>query len=185
MARGRPSKKQHIIAVASQLFAKYGYQGTSIDLVVREARVSKPTVYNNFPSKQALLQALISEQCALAEANYDQALSTDTAHFSDQIEHLYRQLIENPVALAIYKIHYGESHKLDQSSIILCHKFESQLAHCCAQILIRASLNTAQRLAIVSIYKNSLLNCTLSGEIPLSAVELKQQLQVLGLTAVD
>ncbi|EPJ46243.1 MAG: hypothetical protein OFPI_34540 [Osedax symbiont Rs2] len=185
MARGRPSKKQHIIAVASQLFAKYGYQGTSIDLVVREAQVSKPTVYNNFPSKQALLQAVISEQSALAETIYDQTLSTDTELFSDQLQYLYQQLIENPVALAIYKIYYGESHKLDQSSVILCQKFESKLTHCCEQILIRARRNTAQRLAIVSIYKNCLLNYTLSGEKPLNAAELKQQLQVLGLTAIN
>ena len=184
MARGRPAKKQHIIAVASQLFAKYGYQGNSIDLVVREAGVSKPTVYNNFPSKQALLQALISEQTALAEALYDRALTTDTGNFCDKIQHLYQQLIENPVALAIYKIHYGEAHKLEESSIILCHKFESQLTQCCEQILTAANCNAAQRLAIVSIYKNCLLNCTLSGKIPMSAEELKRQLQVLGLTAV-
>jgi len=185
MARGRPSKKQHIIAVASQLFAKYGYQGTSIDLVVREAQVSKPTVYNNFPSKQALLQELISEQTVLAQALYQQLLTTDTLHFSEKIHHLYQQLIDNPVALAIYKIHYGESHKLEESSVLLCRQFELQLTQCCEKILIEAKHNTAQRLAIISIYKNCLLNCTLSAQIPPSAAELKLHLQVLGLTVVN
>lgn len=185
MARGRPSKKQHIIAVASQLFAKYGYQGTSIDLVVREAGVSKPTVYNNFPSKQALLQALISEQAALAQSRYLQIISEDALHFSDKIHHLYQQLIIHPAQLAIYKILYGESHKLDPSSVIMCQQFEKNLQHCCEQILTTENYNPAQRLAIISIYKNCLLNSALCGEIPPSAAELKQQLQVLGLTAVN
>ncbi len=54
MARGRPSKKSHIIDTALTLFSRLGYQGTSIDQVVVTAAVSKPTVYSNFSSKQIL-----------------------------------------------------------------------------------------------------------------------------------
>ena len=53
------SKKQHIIKAALPLFLENGFKGTSIDMVVKASGVSKPTVYNHFPDKSALMQALL------------------------------------------------------------------------------------------------------------------------------
>ena len=61
MARGRPSKKGLIADAALNLFQVAGYQGTSIDQVVLEAGVSKPTVYSNYPSKQLLWQEVLKQ----------------------------------------------------------------------------------------------------------------------------
>ena len=55
------SKKEHIIAIALPLFLKNGFKGTSIDMVVRQCEVSKPTVYNHFPDKTALMRAVIGQ----------------------------------------------------------------------------------------------------------------------------
>ena len=49
------SKKPHIVAIALPLFLEYGFKGTSIDRIVKESGVSKPTVYNHFSDKAALL----------------------------------------------------------------------------------------------------------------------------------
>jgi len=54
------SKKDHIATVALPLFLENGFKGTSIDMVVRASKVSKPTVYNHFPDKAALLLAVLS-----------------------------------------------------------------------------------------------------------------------------
>ena len=40
----RPSKKEFIVEQAAQLFLQQGYKGTSIDTVVAQCKVSKPTV---------------------------------------------------------------------------------------------------------------------------------------------
>jgi AcrR family transcriptional regulator len=53
------SKKDHIVATALPLFLENGFKGTSIDMVVRASGVSKPTVYNHFPDKAALMLAVI------------------------------------------------------------------------------------------------------------------------------
>lgn len=53
------SKKEFIIACARPLFLEYGFKGTSIDLVVKQSGVSKPTVYNHFPDKAALILAVL------------------------------------------------------------------------------------------------------------------------------
>ncbi len=54
------SKKDHIATTALPLFLENGFKGTSIDMVVRLSRVSKPTVYNHFPDKAALMMAVMS-----------------------------------------------------------------------------------------------------------------------------
>ena len=54
------SKKDYIAASALPLFLENGFKGTSIDMVVRLSGVSKPTVYNHFPDKTALMMAVMS-----------------------------------------------------------------------------------------------------------------------------
>lgn len=53
------SKKEFIITQALPLFLDNGFKATSIDLVVKQCGVSKPTVYNHFPDKAALIEAVI------------------------------------------------------------------------------------------------------------------------------
>lgn len=52
------SKKDFIAATALPLFLENGFKGTSIDMVVKASGVSKPTVYNHFPDKAALMLAV-------------------------------------------------------------------------------------------------------------------------------
>ena len=54
------SKKDYIAANALPLFLENGFKGTSIDMVVKLSGVSKPTVYNHFPNKAALMVAVLS-----------------------------------------------------------------------------------------------------------------------------
>ncbi|MCP4389733.1 MAG: TetR/AcrR family transcriptional regulator [Gammaproteobacteria bacterium] len=53
------SKKDHIVATALPLFLENGFKGTSIDMVVKASKVSKPTVYNHFPDKSALIHEVM------------------------------------------------------------------------------------------------------------------------------
>ena len=53
------SKKTHIVAIALPLFLENGFKGTSIDRIVKESGVSKPTVYNHFSDKTVLLLGVL------------------------------------------------------------------------------------------------------------------------------
>ena len=53
------SKKDYIVTTALPLFLENGFKGTSIDMVVKACAVSKPTVYNHFPDKSALMLAVM------------------------------------------------------------------------------------------------------------------------------
>ena len=57
-ARGRATR-QHLVEVATDLFATGGYEGTSIEAVMRAAGVSKGALYHHFPGKDVLFEAVL------------------------------------------------------------------------------------------------------------------------------
>src|ERR1700757_4347794 len=60
VARGEATRGQ-LIAVATRLFAERGYEDTSIEAVLREAGVSRGSLYHHFPGKEALFEAVAED----------------------------------------------------------------------------------------------------------------------------
>lgn len=94
------SKKEHIIETALPLFLEHGFKGTSVDLVVKISAVSKPTVYNHFPDKAALMYSVIatwveSHQPTIDMIEDDQALSRllETKWLTSEAVSLYALVI--------------------------------------------------------------------------------------------
>ena len=57
--RAEPSK-QHLLGAAIDCFARFGYQGTSIDRIARHAGVTKGALYYHFRDKEELLFEAVS-----------------------------------------------------------------------------------------------------------------------------
>ena len=72
-AKTRADTRQRLLDAAADTFAERGYHGTRIDSVSQRAGVAKGTIYNYFPSKEAVLETLVAEACLLAA---DAALAT-------------------------------------------------------------------------------------------------------------
>src|SRR5215216_2190236 len=51
--------RQHLVDVATRLFAQRGYEATSIDAVLEAADVSRGSLYHHFANKQALFEAAL------------------------------------------------------------------------------------------------------------------------------
>lgn len=63
MKRNRPlnqEKREAIINASIEEFYTKGFEGSSMDTIAREAKVSKATVYNHFKNKEELFFALAS-----------------------------------------------------------------------------------------------------------------------------
>lgn len=58
---GRPGKRAAVLAAARATFLSEGYARSSMDAVAAAAQVSKRTVYNHFPDKEALFVAVIED----------------------------------------------------------------------------------------------------------------------------
>lgn len=68
-------KREAIVQAAIAEFREHGFAGTSMDRVAAAAEVSKRTVYNHFPSKDELFEAILlhlwDRSHALPELRYD------------------------------------------------------------------------------------------------------------------
>jgi len=60
VARGEATRAQ-LVAIATRMFADRGYEDTSIEGVLREAGVSRGSLYHHFPSKEALFEAVAED----------------------------------------------------------------------------------------------------------------------------
>ncbi len=60
VARGEATRGQ-LIAVARRMFADRGYEDTSIEAVLREAGVSRGSLYYHFASKEVLFEAVAED----------------------------------------------------------------------------------------------------------------------------
>ena len=56
--RSPEKKRESILEAAIAVFSRGGYEASSMDSVAEEAGASKRTVYNYFPSKEILLEAI-------------------------------------------------------------------------------------------------------------------------------
>lgn len=69
------AKRDHLIATAQRLFYRDGYRIVGIDTLLAEAGVAKMTLYNHFPSKEALIVAVIEKIDREARASLAAALA--------------------------------------------------------------------------------------------------------------
>jgi AcrR family transcriptional regulator len=61
--------QRRLLAVATKLFAKHGYERTSVEQVLARAKVSRGSLYHHFASKEALFEAVLEEmEAGVAEA---------------------------------------------------------------------------------------------------------------------
>ncbi|NUG23328.1 TetR/AcrR family transcriptional regulator [Acinetobacter lactucae] len=57
----KQSKREIILTTATQLFIKESYIGVGIDRIIAESDIAKATFYKNFPSKEELVFACLTE----------------------------------------------------------------------------------------------------------------------------
>lgn len=67
MPRHARETRERILQSAYRLFYREGFQRSSVDAVAEATGVTKRTLYNHFPSKDALIAAVLEEQADLAE----------------------------------------------------------------------------------------------------------------------
>jgi AcrR family transcriptional regulator len=50
--------REHVVEVATELFAEAGYEGTSIEMVLTESGLSRGALYHHFKGKESLFEAV-------------------------------------------------------------------------------------------------------------------------------
>ena len=71
--------REHLLEVATRLFADRGYESTSIETVLQEAGVSRGALYHHFSSKENLFEAVYaSAQTRVAREIVEEAVGAAT-----------------------------------------------------------------------------------------------------------
>src|SRR5262245_12657235 len=81
--RQEPSRKQ-LMSAAIDCFARYGYQGTSIDRIARDAGVTKGAVYYHFRDKADLLFEAVKDRIG----GFEQQVLEEVSPTRDALENL-------------------------------------------------------------------------------------------------
>ena len=69
---GVMSTKEKILETALTLFAKNGYDGTSVEQIAQDVGVKAPSLYKHFKGKEDILNSLID----IAEARYEESFGS-------------------------------------------------------------------------------------------------------------
>jgi AcrR family transcriptional regulator len=183
MARGRPSKKTHIVEAACGLFTLQGYQSTSIDQVVVTAGVSKPTVYSNFPTKLVLWETaliLLTEQAHDEMQKILVRLQTkkNLTLISGWIL-LWETWVNKVERLAVYRILLGEQHKMAPSTFALFAEFEAVLESTLLAWIAEFSVSPMNFFTLKAVSKEALLTPALMNQAMMNKSELECQLDDL------
>ena len=104
------AKRSAILQAAASLFLARGLQGTSMDAVAREARVSKQTVYSHFENKDDLFRACI--RCKIGEhgfGNEDIPAEADAREVLYQLARRFITLLFDPEVVAMHRVVQAEA----------------------------------------------------------------------------
>lgn len=108
-AVGRPKdlvKRAAILQAAKDLFLRLGYEGSSMDAIAAEAKVSKLTVYSHFKDKESLFAAAIAAHCVnqLPSSLFDLAGEVSIAEALSQVAHRFQRMIDGQEAVELHRL---------------------------------------------------------------------------------
>lgn len=94
-----------VLEAATRVFLQHGFSAASTDMIQKEAGVSKATIYNRYPTKEALFTAVIEERCKLTttEVTGIQATSDNVEDILMQIGKTYLKIILSTEGIALYR----------------------------------------------------------------------------------
>lgn len=109
-------KSRQILQAATEIFLGHGFSAATTDMIQKQAKVSKATLYQCFPNKEALFAAVIEDRCLQME----QALRSIDTHFQDirgsltDLGTTYLRFILSPQSLALFRISIAEAPRFPQ-----------------------------------------------------------------------
>jgi len=106
----RDDKQQAVLEAATSVFLAHGFSAATTDMIQREAKVSKKTMYACFPSKESLFIAVIERECAVLTKSFKAIhVNGDIAKTLTDLGTSYLQLILSPTATALYRVVIAEA----------------------------------------------------------------------------
>ncbi|OUY06865.1 TetR/AcrR family transcriptional regulator [Acinetobacter populi] len=104
-------KSMLILHAARRIFLTHGFSAATTDMIQKEAKVSKATLYHCFANKEAMFAAVIKYQCQQM-ANTVNAIETSSHNIEQSLRdlgHAYLKFILSPDGLAFFRVAIAEA----------------------------------------------------------------------------
>lgn len=112
-----------ILEISYRLFAEHGFEKTSMSMISKELKMTKPALYYHFPSKQSIINALFDEICTnitfeyffntetYTAQNFEQQFITDGLKIvaAQQTDEYYARIMNQYQALGYREVHYAQT----------------------------------------------------------------------------
>jgi AcrR family transcriptional regulator len=109
--------RQRILDTAQELFTEVGYESASLRAIAEQIGITKAALYYYFPSKEALLDALISPTFEfLRSVMPELAATTDVDEWTRLIGDVIDFLVANQGLYQLVRRNVGAIHELAQAS---------------------------------------------------------------------
>ena len=130
------TKRKQILVSATLLFTEQGYAATSMDLIAKQAEVSKQTVYSHFGSKEELFSAAIQQKCESSQMfDFSELELCDPQKALFHVAKGFITMLTSKEALAVHKICSFESKSYPQLSELFYQAGPKRITHQIAELL--------------------------------------------------
>lgn len=108
-AKGAPSRADHVVTSAAEMFLRLGYDAVSVDAIAAAGGLSKATIYRHFKDKPALFGAVVSHLLAshIDEAGLAAALNHPPQHALTAFANISLDLMSSEGGLALFRLVIG------------------------------------------------------------------------------
>ena len=121
-ATARDTRRQGIVTVAREVFAREGFAETSMSAIASRVGGSKGTLYNYFSSKQDLFAAVIQDECDRKQtALFDslEARGDDPAAALREFGRIYTRLVLSDDVIQMTRVVIAESARFPELGRIM------------------------------------------------------------------
>lgn len=141
-------RREVILGAATHVFAEHGYEGASISEIAERSGVTRPIVYDHFPTKKALLLALIERHHArfmTSLADRAGGRKLDEALFAELVDGYLDEVAADPGGWRILCLERSSDPEIAEVQRGTGEEVDAALAS-----LLPASIPRAQRLLIAA-----------------------------------
>lgn len=98
-------KAQIVLEAATKIFLQHGFSASTTDMIQKEAGISKATVYNRYPNKEALFSAVIKSACSntISQVRAIQTSSDNIENTLSEVGLTYLNITLSPKSLALFR----------------------------------------------------------------------------------
>jgi AcrR family transcriptional regulator len=138
-------RRRQLLAVATEVFAARGFHATSMNEVAEAAGVTKPVLYQHFPSKRELYRELLDDVGSRLEDAIVKA-TTSASGPREQVEAgfsaYFRFVAEEQAAFALL---FGGGTRQDPEFVETAHRVENTIAEAVAVLIDVEGLGATER----------------------------------------